>query len=71
MANVVSSSFIAIMAGIPTSLHNSLQPDFSHSILAKIIDRRTYNDHTWVVDTGATDHIVCSMHLLTTIAAIT
>ena len=59
-ANVESSSTVA-MAGIY----------LTHSMFAaKIVNRRAYDSHTWVKDTGATDHIVCSMNLLTTITAI-
>ena len=32
---------------------------------AKIINRRAYDSNTWVINTGASDHIVCSMKLLT------
>ena len=61
MANVVSSnaSSMAIMA-------------LKHLVFStQVVNRRAYNSNTWVIDTGATDHIVCSAHLLTSITAIT
>ena len=60
MANVESFSTIA-MVGIY----------LTHSVFsAKIVNRRAYDSHTWVKDTGATDHIVCSINLLTAITAV-
>ena len=45
--------------------------DVSHSVFsAKIVNRRAYTSDTWVIDTGATDHIVCSVNLLSSITAI-
>ena len=60
MANVASysASTSAPMLGI----------DLSHSIFsAQVVNRRTYDKWTWVLDTGATDHFVCSIDLLTSI----
>ena len=38
--------------------------DLKHSIFsAHIVNRTTFNGDTWVIDTGATDHIVRSVHL--------
>ena len=62
MANATSSSTSAnvAMAGI----------DFSHSVfVAQVVNRRAYGRNTWVLDTGATDHFVCSIDLLTLITA--
>ena len=62
MANVASSSTSASvpMSGI----------DLSHSVFsAQVINRRAYDRCTWVLDTGATDHFVCSVDLLTSITA--
>ena len=57
MANVASSFDIA-MTGI----------DFPHSVFStQVVNRRAYGRHTWVIDTSATDHFVCSVDLLTTI----
>lgn len=70
MANVVS--FSSTMVDIHSFFHTLMQRDFSYYVFfAKVVNRRVYDDHTWFVDTKATDHIVCSMHLLTTITAIT
>ena len=62
MANVASSStsINAPMSGI----------DLSHSVFsAQVVNRRIYDQWTWVLDTGATDHFVCSVDLLTSITA--
>ena len=61
VANVVSSNATA-MASM----------DISHSVFsAQMVNKRAYDSNTWVIDTGAIDHIVCYVHLLTTIIAIT
>ena len=40
--------------------------DLRHSIFsAHIVNRTAFNGETWVIDTGATDHIVHSVHLFT------
>ena len=45
--------------------------DVSHFVFsAKVVNRRAYTFDIWVIDTGATDHIVCSMNLLSSIIAI-
>ena len=60
MANVVTSN-ASSMAGMA----------FKHLVVsAQVVNRRAYNSSTCVIDTGATDHIVCSAHLLTSITAI-
>ena len=70
MANVVS--FSSTMAGIHSFFHTLMQRDFSYYVFsAKVVNRKAYDDHTWVMDTRATNLIVCFMHLLTTITAIT
>ena len=61
MENIASSSNIA-MTGI----------DFSYSVFsAQVVNRKAYGRNTWVLDIGATNHFVCSVHLLTTITATT
>ena len=61
MANVVSSN-ATTMASM----------DLSHSVFsAQMVNKRAYDSNTWVIDIGAIDHIVCYVHLLTTITAIT
>ena len=61
MANLVSSN-APTMAGM----------DFRDSVFsAQVVNRRAYDSNTWVIDTGAIDHLVCFVHLLTTVTAIT
>ena len=62
MANAASSStsINAPMSGI----------NLSHSVFsAQVVNRRIYDKWTWVLDTGATDHFVCLVDLLTSITA--
>ena len=59
MANVASSSNTK-MIGI----------DFSHNVFStQVVNRKAYGRHTWVLDTCATNHFVCSVDLLITITA--
>ena len=52
------SSFATAMSGI----------NLSHSVFfAKVVNRRTFSSDTYI---GATDHIVCSVSLLSSITAI-
>ena len=45
--------------------------NFKHSVFSiKTVNRRAYDFNTWVIDTGASDHIVCSMKLLTSYTEI-
>ena len=45
--------------------------NFSHSVFAaQVVNRRAYGGNTWVLDTGAIDHFVCLVDLLTSITAI-
>ena len=45
--------------------------NFEHSVFfAKIVNRRAYGLHTWVIDIGASDHIVCSIQLMTSYTEI-
>ena len=38
--------------------------DLKHSIFAaKIVNKTAFGHKTWVIDTGASDHIVCSISL--------
>ena len=46
--------------------------DLSHSVFsAQVVNKRTYDKWTWVLDIGATDHFACSVDLLTSITATT
>ena len=43
----------------------------THSVFStKVVNRKAFSVETWVIDIGATDHIVCSMHLLTSFMKI-
>ena len=62
------------------SLHNRLliwwvsQPNLGlkHSVFAaKVMNRTAFGYKTWVIDIGASDHIVCSMTLLHSITLVT
>ena len=45
--------------------------NFSHSVFAaQVVNRRAYGGNTWVLDTGATNHFVCSVDLLNSITGI-
>ena len=45
--------------------------DSRHSIFsAKVINRTAFENHVWVIDTGAFDHIVYSVSMLTTFTSI-
>ena len=69
------------IAGNFSSLQNFHSPDFScdlrHSIFSEkrkrkkeVVSRHAYGGDTWVVDTGATNNIVHSVTLLTTITLV-
>ena len=63
----------APIANVPSSSNTAMTSiDFSHSVFsAQVVNRWAYGRNTWVLVTGATDHFVCSVHLLTTIMATT
>ena len=47
-----------------------LPPNLSHSIFsAHIIDRQAYKSNDWIINTGATDHMVHSVSCLTIITS--
>lgn len=49
-----------------------LEPNLTHLVFfAKNVNRKAYGSDIWVLDSGATDHIVCSKDLLTTITVVT
>ena len=62
MVNAISLPSNAVAGTISCSPHSIF--------LAKVVNRKAFGVETWVIDTGATDHIVCSMHLLTSFTAI-
>ena len=46
--------------------------NLKHSVfVAKVVNRNAFSCNTWVLDTGATDHIICSVSLLTFVTALT
>ena len=43
----------------------------THSVFfAKVVNKKAFGVETWVIDIGAIDYIVCSMHLLTSFMEI-
>ena len=72
MANNVSfaSQASTPLAGIdilPLEMFNSKHSIFS----AKVINRTAFESNVWVIDTGASDRIVCSVSMFTKITSIT
>ena len=62
---------MANTVGFPNNTVAGMSLNFKHSIFfAQIVNRKAYNMETWVINTGATDHIVCSVSLLTSITGI-
>ena len=71
MANNVSfdSQATTPLSGIDILPHDVF--DSKHLIFfAKVINRIAFESHVWVIDTGASDHIVCSVSMLTSITSI-
>ena len=71
MANNVSfaSQATTPLSGIgilPHDVFNSKHSIFS----AKVINRIAFESHVWVIDYGASDHIVCSVSMLTSNTSI-
>ncbi|XP_075645486.1 uncharacterized protein LOC142616544 [Castanea sativa] len=68
---VVPSSSGAIDALTMVGTFNSTCPDLRHSVFSTQITHKTaFGGNTWVIDTGATGHIVYSIHLLTDFTAV-
>ena len=62
-----NSNFIDTMSGTSSSL--SFKPTLQHSIFsAKKVDKECFHTTDWVIDTGATDHMV---HFVTCFTSIT
>ena len=71
MANSVSFASHATtpLSGIDILPHDVF--DSRHSIFSvKVINRIAFENHVWVIDTGASDHIVYSVSMLTTFTSI-
>ena len=67
----ISSSFNTINALTMAGILYSTCLDLRHSIFSTpIMNTTTFNGDTWVIDTGATNHIVHSVHILTDLTAI-
>ena len=48
-----------------------IPPNLSHSIFAtQVVDRQAYKSNTWIINTGATDHMVHYVAQLTSITSI-
>ena len=73
LGNVPASS----SASLPSYFSNNfsgnpfwLPPNLSHSIFSvQYVDRQAYKPQDWIIDTGATDHMVHSVSCLTTITS--
>ncbi|XP_075654886.1 uncharacterized protein LOC142625062 [Castanea sativa] len=58
--------------GVSSSANAMSGINLSHSIFsAKVVIKKAFSLDTWVIDTGATDHIVCSVSLLSSITTTT
>ena len=63
---IMPSSSSATDALTMAGMFNSTCPDLRHSVFfAQITHRTAFGGNIWVIDTGATNHIVYSIHLLT------
>ena len=62
MVNAISLASNAVAGIVSCSPHSVFS--------AKVVNRKAFGIETWVMDIGATDHIVCSKHLLTSFTAI-
>lgn len=72
LTNNVSSAPLPTNVVAGESPSYFIEPSLNHSVFsAKTVNRRAYGFDTWVLDTRATDHIICSKSLLTTITIVT
>ena len=62
MVNAISLTSNAVASIVSCSPHSVFS--------AKVMNRKAFGVETWVIHTGATDHIVCSKHLLTSFTTI-
>ena len=62
MVNAISLASNAVAGIVSCSPHSVFS--------AKVVNRKAFGIETRVMDTGATDHMVCSKHLLTSFTAI-
>ena len=62
---------MANIIGFPYNTVADMFLNLKHFVFsAHIVNRKAYNMKTWIIDTGATDHIVYSVDLLTSITVI-
>ena len=62
---------MANIVGFPNNTVAGMFLNLKHPVFsAQIVNRKAYNMKTWVTDTGATNHIVYFVDLLTLITAI-
>ena len=67
------NTYPAFNPALMSSNHSNhlFNPSFQHSIFsARKVDRTAFNGSNWVIDTGATDHMVHSVSCFTSITAI-
>ena len=72
-----SSSFPSSSFNLASSSSNFsgnpfwIPPNFSYSVFStQVVDRTMFKSNSWIIDTGATDHMVHSVSQLTTITSI-
>ena len=62
---------MANIVGFPNNTVAGMFLNLKHPVFsAQIVNRKAYNMKTWVIDTGATNHIIYFVDLLTLITAI-
>ncbi|XP_030945747.1 uncharacterized protein LOC115970226 [Quercus lobata] len=70
--STVQAKEIPLTNGVSCSANAMSGIILSHFVFfAKVVNRRAFSLDTWVIDTGATDHIVYSVSLLSSITAVT
>jgi hypothetical protein len=63
---IVNSHPPSNMAGIPMCLSSHSRPNLNHSVFSStLVDKPTLSSTEWVIDTDATDHMVTTTHLFT------
>ena len=72
LVSTVQGKEISLTNGVSSSSNAMSGINLSHSVFsAKVVNRRAFSSDTWVIDTGATDYIECSVSLLSAITAVT
>ena len=77
LANTASSSSLPVHSMSGTFLYkficlpNTFTPNLSHSVFASNVKfPKATNENLWIIDTGATDHMVYSLSCLTTVTFV-